>query len=290
MQSRITLLTLLLLVISLGKECRADLMFQVSFTSQAQVDLSPAEQALFTNGLSFWDDIIIGHRDGASRTWTLTVDTFSQPAIGGGVVLGSAGPTNLFYSNVVADSHTTDGRFILAGNGEANFNVHPDAGSLTFDTIKHEIGHALGFGVLWEDNEVYNDGVSGNSNRTLSGGTRGEYVGAAALAEWQTQWGQPGASFVPVETGTGFAGTDDGHWDEDDNFGLANTGFTDSMGRDLRFELMTGFAAPGDDFLSNMSVQSFYDIGFNVNAVPEPTVGLLAIFGTVALWFRRRSA
>ncbi|TWU60547.1 hypothetical protein Poly51_08240 [Rubripirellula tenax] len=265
-----------------GAASRADMMFGVTFTAQAMSDLSVSDQALFTSGLSFWDDIIINHRDGVSRSWTLTVDTFSQAASGGGVLLGSAGPSGLAFSNVVSDGGPvpSNSRFIISTGGNANFNIHPDAGSLSADTVKHEIGHALGIGTLWEDNEVYSDGTAGNSNRTLAGGTPGQYVGAAGLAAYQAEIvGASGATFVPVEL-SGGSGTAHGHWNEADNFGQSLTGIVDTMGRDRRDELMTGWASPNMDFISNTTIGSLYDIGFNVNvqAVPEPSsLALIAI-------------
>ncbi|ELP30325.1 PEP-CTERM sorting domain-containing protein [Rhodopirellula baltica] len=52
------------------------------------------------------------------------------------------------------------------------------------------------------------------------------------------------------------------------------TGITDGNGRDLTFELMTGWlnVGPQQPFISEMKLASFQDIGFlaNVSAVPEP--------------------
>ncbi|MGB7324172.1 MAG: PEP-CTERM sorting domain-containing protein [Rubripirellula sp.] len=287
---------------SLGNSARGDMMFNVVFSAQAQSDLSASEQSLFTDALSFWDDIIIDHRDGVSRNWTLGVDTFSQAASGGGVLLGSAGPSGVGFTNPVSGvtftSAFTNSGFLISTGGNANFNVHADAGGLSSDTIKHEIGHALGIGTLWEDNEVYNDEGATPSNRTLTGGIAGQYVGAAALAAYQAEVvGQSAATFVPVEL-SGGSGTAHGHWDESDNFGQTPTGVLDIWGRDRKNELMTGYAAPGTDFISNTTIMSLYDIGFNVNldsltsvtAVPEPSsLALIAIGFAITGTFRTRT-
>lgn len=178
----------ILLATLLAASCSPDLIFGVRFTSQASSDLTQSEQNLFTNAINFWDAIIIDHQDFGSRTWTLNVDTFSQPASGGGVVLGSAGPSGAAFSGIVPGAATSNQRYIISTGGNANFNVHPDAGAISFDTIIHEIAHALGFGALREDNEVYNDGDPSTGFRTLAGGIPGEYVGANALAAWQNEF------------------------------------------------------------------------------------------------------
>jgi hypothetical protein len=292
---RLSLLAGVLFVFALASSAHADIMtFTLSFTGNAQSNLTSGEQQLFQEGIDFWDDVIIGHRDGVARSWNLNVDTISQAASGGGVLLGSAGPSGVIQSNVVAGSHTSNNRFFISTGGSSRFNTHPDAGTLTLDTIKHEIGHALGVGTLWENNEVYNDGISGNSSRTLAGGVAGEFMGANGLAAFQAEFvGQGSAAFIPVELGGG-GGTAHGHWNESDDFGQTATGIVDFMGRDMRNELMTGFAAPGDDFFSNMTRQSLVDIGFDVTAaVPEPgstAILILVSLGGIAIRRRRSNA
>ncbi|MGD7653075.1 MAG: PEP-CTERM sorting domain-containing protein [Verrucomicrobiales bacterium] len=278
----------------------AAVTFSVEFTANALNDLSTTEQSYFTDGLSFWDDVITGYRDGVNRTWTLTVDTFSQASSGGGVVLGSAGPSSLAYSGVVADANTSNGRFILSTAGNASFNVHEDAGPLNPLTIRHEIGHALGIGTLWEDNQVYNDGDETTGNRTLTGGTPGEYLGTAALAAYQSEF-DPTATFIPVELDGG-SGTADGHWNEvTDNFADENSAGYDSdpgdgsaalivlsgsnSGESLDDELMTGVLS-GSGFLSETTIASLYDIGYLV--VPEPASTLLIGSSLIMLASRRR--
>ena len=78
-----------------------------------------------------------------------------------------------------------------------------------------------------------------------------------------------------------------------DDFGQTLTGIVDINGRDLRDELMTGWASPSPnpDFLSNMSRQSFFDIGFLVTdatAIPEPSGWLSTMIIGVATVSRRR--
>ncbi len=291
------------LLTSLCAPLHATLTFANSFTPQALSDLSAADQALFTDALDFWDDVIDGYQDGVSRTWLLNIDTFSTPSSGGGITLGSAGPSGVILSNVVPGSGLGGpwpNRFVLSSGGNASFNVHPDAGPLQAAVIRHEIGHALGVGTLWEHNEVYNDGDASTSNqRTLTGGTPGQYTGANALAAYQAEF-DAGATFIPIELDGG-PGTAHGHWNEvTDNFSMENqAGFdsdpgdggpapTDSSGNSLDDELLSGVLS-GSAFLSETSRQAFVDIGFTLEtAIPEPSSALLAGLGLLLLGQRRR--
>ncbi|WP_236618529.1 PEP-CTERM sorting domain-containing protein [Rhodopirellula europaea] len=136
----------------------------------------------------------------------------------------------------------------------------------------------LGFGTLWTDNGVY---VNGS----------GEFTGANTTAPWQSEFGQGGTPDVELSGGPGTA---NGHWDEPDGGG-AFSGITDASGRDLTFELMTGWlnVGPEDPFISGMTLASFQDIGFlaNATAVPEPGTGGVLVAGLAAGmgWRRRRS-
>jgi Leishmanolysin len=212
-------------------------------------------QPYFQTAKSFWESTITGYQPGIVLTGATI--TASTPAIDGlGGVLGSAGP----------DSIVNQGGFRLSQTGSMLFDSADVAdmatnGFLT-DVIKHEMAHVLGFGTLWDLNNVYVD----NS---------GQYTGLAALAAYKTEFSQPTATFVPIEQGGG-SGTANGHWDEVDS-GSGPTGRTDPGGRDMRNELMTGWINT-PTFVSRTTLASFSDIGYTVNlsAVPEP--------GVLALW------
>lgn len=303
MKLKVPLLALAVFSIT-GATSHAAITFSVTFTTQADSNLTTEEKDYFTGGLQFWDDVIIGYRDGVSRSYVLEVDTFDEPADMGLITLGSAGPSGLAFSQVVADAATSNQRFILATGGSARFNTNPDAGPLNPLTIRHEIGHALGIGTLWEDNEVYNDGISNNSNRTATVGAPGEYFGASALAAYKSEF-TPSATFIPVELDGG-TGTAHGHWNESADLQPGETdGFADTdpgdagpapvvlsganAGESQDDELMTGRLS-GSGYLSNTTVQSLYDIGFSVaTPVPEPrsTLVLLSLLGFMALRRRR---
>jgi hypothetical protein len=114
--------------------------------------------------------------------------------------------------------------------------------------ITHEMGHALGYGTLWDisipglGSIHLREGVPG-SDPTFNGpAARAAFYGAVA----------PGTSFtgtpVPIEN-TGGGGTAFVHWRE--------ATFTN--------ELMTGFLNAGFNPLSAMTVQQFRDLGYVVN-------------------------
>jgi len=214
-----------------------------------------AYQTYFQQAKSFWEGVITGYRENVGLTGVSIVA--STPAIDGeGKTLGQAGPTGggIF------------GRFSMATAGKMEFDSADVAGlvddDLFDDVIRHEMAHVLGFGTLWTNNFVY-----------LSGS--GKYTGSFALATYQAEYNQPDADWVPIEL-EGGAGTANGHWNEANNGG-ALTGIVDGQGRDMKFELMTGWLNV-PTYTSRTTAASFYDIGYTVNlsAVPEP--------GALALW------
>jgi Leishmanolysin len=221
--------------------------------------LTPTQESYFSAAKSFWESAITGYQAGISLTG-FTINAAGSNIDGVGGVLGSAGPS----------SATSQGGFVLTTAGQMNFDLADinnliTLGSFT-DVIKHEMAHVIGFGTLWTNNNVY---VNGS----------GQYTGAAALAQYRTEWvGQGAASFVPIELGGG-SGTANGHWNEVDG-GAGPTNIVDGQGRDFRNELMTGWLnAP--TFTSLTTLASFQDIGYNVNlsAVPEPGAIALLLLG-----------
>lgn len=240
--------------------CASTAGAQAAFTINLSfTGLTATQQSHFTVAKSFWESAITGYQAGISLTG-FTINALGSNIDGVGGVLGSAGPTTA----------TSQGGFVLTTAGEMEFDLADinnliTLGSFT-DVIKHEMGHVIGFGTLWTNNNVYIN----NS---------GQYTGAAALAKYQTEFvGQGAATFVPIELGGG-SGTANGHWNEV-NGGGSNTGIVDSQGRDFRNELMTGWLnAP--TFTSQTTLASFQDIGYNINlsAVPEPGVVALLLLG-----------
>jgi hypothetical protein len=176
------------------------------------------------------------------------------PIDGPGAVLGAAGPCFLRVPGSL-----------------------PVVGQMRFDTddldlleendimrvvILHEMGHALGFGTIW-------DRLGFLADASANGGTDPHFTGPLALAAFNSAGG---ASYVgdkvPVEDTEG-EGTADSHWRE--------TVFDN--------ELMTGFIGPGPNPLSAVTIQSLADLGYAVNlGAAEPfTLGAsLRLGGPVA--------
>jgi hypothetical protein len=112
-------------------------------------------------------------------------------------------------------------------------------GSL-LDVVVHEIGHVLGFGVIWS-----NLGLLVGANTSSPG-----FTGANAVAEYNSIFGTS-VTAVPVEAHGG-SGTALSHWDE--------TVFDT--------ELMTGYYNSGEtNSLSRITIASMADLGYTVNMV-----------------------
>ena len=243
--------------------------------------------ATFTAAESFWESKLTGYRNTGFNAPTQVLINIDLSTIdGAGGVLGSAGPT---FGNF-------GGSFIETTEGNMTFDTTDidnlvTAGSFG-DVIQHEMAHVLGFGTLWGLNGTY---VSDT----------GQYMSAAALAAFQIEFNQPSATFVPVELDGG-SGTANGHWnmgidlgineqaDSRDDPGDAIIYTSVNNGLRLDDELMTGYLT-GEAWLSNTSLQSFYDIGYLValdiygQPVPEPvTFALIFGFGAIFVVFRRR--
>jgi hypothetical protein len=245
-----------------------------SLSANAAFDLTinytgPAQyQSYFTQAETFWESVITGYQTGVSLTgFSIAASIASIDGQWG--TLGYAGPDTIashsgtWYTRTASMVFDLDDMAYMTGSG-------------TFgDVIRHEMGHTIGIGTLWELNGLYASGS-------------GQYTGANALAEYKTEYGQSSATFIPVELGGG-AGTADGHWNEVDG-GWGLTGITDSQGRDMRNELMTGWLdAP--TYVSRTTVASLQDLGYtvNMNAVPEPeTYALFALGLPLLLRFAKR--
>lgn len=237
-----------------------------------------ANRQAFEDAADFWEGIITGYVDGSIRTLTIDASTFQAAASGGFIELGNAGPTTLNRLGQPLDGSGTS--FFVPVAGVANFNVDPQAtnsGLLNPITIRHEVGHILGIGTLWDDSGRF---VSFNDIDYVAGS--GQYFGENALEAYRNEF-DPTATFIPIELDGG-PGTADGHWDEVPGGGLTVLSGP-NQGEFFNNELLTGFRS-GSGFLSDTTIGSLRDlgyttIGFNAVAIPEP--GSVAVLGCVVV-------
>ncbi|GEM_PF-1510811 len=110
------------------------------------------------------------------------------------------------------------------------------------DTIIHETMHALGFGTLWND--------FGYVDRSGLG-----FTGQNAVTAYREGSGNTFAPFVPLEA-SGGAGTQGGHWEDDDPYFYDPTTGLE--------EIMIGTAYGNQNFISEVTLAQFRDLGYNV--------------------------
>ncbi|MDX1393551.1 MAG: leishmanolysin-related zinc metalloendopeptidase [Gemmatimonadota bacterium] len=108
--------------------------------------------------------------------------------------------------------------------------------------VTHELGHALGFGTIWEDRALLRE-------PSLSGGAEPHFAGTNAIAAFNAAGGLGfDGKKVPVETAGGH-GTADSHWSQ---MPFGN-------------ELMTATVLPGPNPLSRVTAASMIDLGYEID-------------------------
>jgi len=188
--------------------------------------VSAIYQAAFQTAANRWDSIITADLPDYNGIHDLLINV-SMPAIDGvHGILGQAGPTVLRpITNLPAIGVMM---FDIADVVDmAKKNLLPDV-------IFHEMGHVLGFGNLWQTDNLKN--------------ASGDYIGVHALAVYRTLDNNPTVTSIPIEKNGG-SGTAGVHWD-DQTFGT---------------ELMTGYTSNGIMPLSAMTIGSFEDLGYSVD-------------------------
>ena len=259
---------------------RAD--FDLQFTINNTASFSASQRATVEAAVDYvenlWEGIITGYQDGITVSH-LAVNVTSGSNFADARTTGSTLQGG-FRVNTAGTVRINPGVVDIFASWDGSGPNPPNTEFLGVnyidDLLAHEVGHLLGMSQSgWSANGLYQAGS-------------GEYTGAFGLAAYRAEF-DPTATFVPVET-AGSSGTMNNHWDQlmrsssqegdpNDPWSLSPlTGTTDSQGRDLGLELMTGAIDPdhGEPFLSNMTIQSLRDLGYTV--VPEPSsLGLLAV-------------
>ena len=204
---------------------------------------SKQQRNAFAEAEAFWENVILDYAPGISQT-SVSFTARKLGIDGPGGVLGQAGPSGT----------VSQGGFVLSTGGSMIIDATDidllEADGQLSEVIAHEIGHILGIGTLWTSNGLYVEGS-------------GRYTGTFGLNAYKQEF-NPNATFVPVELDGG-PGTANAHWDE-------LTSVTDSEGRPLSEELMTGFLG-SENYLSQTTLQSLKDLGF---IVVEPSIPVVA--------------
>jgi len=211
--------------------------FQITVTFPDS-SLTTTQQVVFQQAATRWQQIIVGDLPNVTDPATgqviddILIVARGAAIDGPGNILGGARPTAF-----------RPGARGLPWKGEMEFDTADIAAGISdgsfLNVVLHEMGHALGFGALWQQFGVVQG--AGTANPI--------YVGANALREYRTLFGDPAARGVPVEN-TGGQGTADSHWRET-VFGA---------------ELMTGFLNSGvPNPLSRITIGAMQDLGYIVN-------------------------
>jgi hypothetical protein len=228
--------------------------FSGTATASQQIAFAEAEvrwESVITNDFS---DALVNEPAGACGDGTpalnetlddLLILASVQTIDGPGSILAQAGPCLLRDEN---------------GNGQIEVGDFPGVGVMQFDeadldlverngvlgaTVMHEMGHVLGFGVLWGF-----EGLLVDPSQPPANGNDPHFPDAATVAAFDAAGGTlyaDGAK-VPVEN-TGGPGTADLHWRE-------------SV---FDHELMTGFVNVGPEPLSAITIASFAAEGYSVD-------------------------
>ena len=183
----------------------------------------------------------------------ITASTADIDGVGG--VLAQAGVTETFsFNNIQGAKGVGQTNAVISQAGQMQFDnadleIEFLDGSLVF-TIAHEMGHALGFGSLWTENNLVSN----------LGEVR--YIGKYALDEYRKETRNRFAPFVPVENqgGPGSAGS---HWDDSSIFFDNQTGAAD---------ILIAFDSP-ETFITETTWGAFADLWFEVKGINDDGVG-----------------
>ena len=183
----------------------------------------------------------------------IRIDAELKEIDGEGSILGQAGPTAIRTDGYLPA--TAIMKFDVAD--AANFNSMPSGseGTLWDDIVTHEMMHTVGFGTIWTYLDLLEGGGTASDYPTFTGDNATLVYKASSFYD-PDLIGYPvfGKSDfgVPVEGNIG-PGSDDSHWD-DEIFGN---------------EIMTGYINNSDNYLSNMTVASLDDLGYDTVWTPD---------------------
>jgi hypothetical protein len=265
-------------------QTRADINISLSY-----LDGASAYQSDFDAAAATWSKLLLGYQNGIVAPGGGNAFYNVGQKLPGVMIRASLIDTNAFYGlGTVTGAILDHQNHILPTDGtiQISSSIFQLLDQNQRQTVLlHEMAHVLGFGGdVWRVNGLFN--IIGNPT----------YLGAHATAAWQAEFSRTDS---PLLESLGGDGTSFGHWAENlvtstinGNVVVtdsADTGIVDALGRDFRYELMTGWIDT-PTFISNTTIQSFADVGY-ITAVPEPTsVLLLSVGGACAFIYRRKNA
>ena len=233
--------------------------------------LSNAEQAAVTAAVNKWTSVIVGDTPGVPGPYTIPANSscgnvrpITLPSgVDDMLVLINFTPLpdndTLGYAGVCyvdADTYTAGIGFVNMNSNQVPLMI---ADGILEEVVLHEMGHAQGFGILWNATGLWNCGPQLPANGTLPAPDT-YYSCPKALAQFNAVGGSPySGNKVPLQN-TGGDGIWNIHWRES------------VMGDELMTPYITsanGTVAP----LSVITVGQFEDIGHVVNyAAADPYV------------------
>lgn len=229
-----------------GSSDGSDFNIQIDFRGQWDETLKQS----FVDAADLLSSIIVGDIEDAQVPGfgilrsnivdDLRIDAYLSDIDGSGGVLGQAGPR----------SYRTDS--LLPATGLMEFDVADasdfDAIGMFNDIVFHEMMHVLGFGTLWDAMGLVQENADGTLN----------FLGENALIAYDAEGGAGSPIQIETDGGSGTAG---GHWDDElyDN------------------EIMTGYINTEGNFLSNTTIASLEDMGYDT--IFDPTDPLAATTG-----------
>jgi hypothetical protein len=220
------------------------------------VPMTDAQKAVFEEAARHWERIIIA--DIASISGTVPSAFAGMPPASSTVIDDIVIEVALTY----IDGPGVNGRNVLGSAGPRYVRLSdglPLSGVMYFDTydlglmdergifdevIKHEMGHVLGIGTLWNLGAPF-------PARQLRTGAPANYafVGKHANIQWNAEGG---TGLLPIAN-VGAAGSIGGHWRESVLFN----------------ELMTPSIGGGVNPLSRITAASMRDLGYGIGVVGE---------------------
>ncbi|MGL5795256.1 MAG: leishmanolysin-related zinc metalloendopeptidase [Waterburya sp.] len=213
--------------------------FSIDVTfGQGTENFSPEIKQAINDAADFWESVIVGNNSGTSHNIQIEVGGEDLGGVNeqGSAALAGAAPIETM-TNENGNVLSTAGAAFVNTNAEVFQAVTSDIEDFT-NTMKHEFGHVVGIGTLWEANNLIDPNNAVYNSNTNAGKVFGELQGLEV------------GKAIPLTSGVG-EGSDIAHWQEEF----------------FQNELMSheaeasGYSMP----LSELSIASLEDIGWEVN-------------------------